>query len=110
MAFLTPEQTGSRIKTLREARGISREELCAGFELSPAAVAEAEAGRSVLATQDLVSVAAALGVRPHSLLRDDEDRAPLFRTGSDPGSGQEAMARAEGLIDEFFALEALARP
>lgn len=109
MGLLTREQIGQRLRALREERALSIEELAAEAKIPAESLAEFEGGLAAIPSQELVALANLLGIRPNSLLRDDEDAKPLFRVGSDASAGDEALVDAERVIDDFFALEALTR-
>lgn len=110
MPLLTPEETAERIRMLREERGWEALDLAGRAGVEAAALTAFERGEASLPSQILIRVAAALGVSPDQFLRsEDVSTAPLFRRSESDDSGAEATERADRLIDDFFALEALTR-
>lgn len=62
---------GSRIKELREAAGISGEQLATELDLDATAISKIEHGKRSVKTNELASIALALGVSPLAILEPD---------------------------------------
>jgi HTH-type transcriptional regulator / antitoxin HipB len=59
-----------RVRSLRKALGLTREELADRVGLRQAQISELESARSNITIDNLHRLAVALGVRPHDLLDD----------------------------------------
>ncbi len=70
-----PKDLGSRLRQLRQMRGLTQDELATTVGVSRSAVAQWESGRSGQATLHLRRLADALGVQIDDLMRDDERHA-----------------------------------
>jgi transcriptional regulator with XRE-family HTH domain len=62
MSVLNPQQLGQRIKTAREARGLSQEELAELISRDQRSVSEYESGKRRIFAHDLPTIAQALHV------------------------------------------------
>ena len=65
--------TGSRIRALRESRGMTQRQLAERAGCTDAAIRNYEAGRRALKGSALDAIAGALGVAPEALIRIEEE-------------------------------------
>jgi transcriptional regulator with XRE-family HTH domain len=107
--YLTQEEVGARIGSLRDQRGVSQRGLAEALNLDPSAMSRVESGARGLAVDELVAIAGFFGVPVDSLLRRDIDTAPLFRNEGGDDEGANALEAFESIIDDFFVFEAAAR-
>jgi transcriptional regulator with XRE-family HTH domain len=71
----TPEDIGSRIRTIRRERGLTQDELAEQVGVSRSAVAQWETGRTGQVTGNLSRIASALRVNVEFLMVGDDKRA-----------------------------------
>lgn len=64
------EKFGAVVRRLREARGLTQEELAERAEVSATYVGFVERGDNVPTLTIIIQIASALGIRPSELLRD----------------------------------------
>jgi transcriptional regulator with XRE-family HTH domain len=65
---LRPEDTGARLRAVRELAGLSRGDVARAAGLTPHEIAAAERGRRRLSTDELGALATALNVAPNMLI------------------------------------------
>lgn len=107
--YLTQEQVGRRIAELRADRSVSQRRLAEAIGLDQSALSRIESGERGLAVEELVGIAAFLGVDTSALLRAEEDARPLFRNEGGRAEADETVTALEAIIDDFFVFEAAAR-
>lgn len=73
---------GKKIKTLREAHGLSVEELAQRCDTEVEVLTSLESGEAASSLAPLIKITRALGVRLGTLMDDDDQLGPVF-TGSD---------------------------
>ena len=101
---------GRKITALREAHGISREELAQRVGCSVDEMAAMEASPTVSGLAPLVKITSALGVRLGTLLDDDKGMGPAVTRANELESASARSSRASletGTVDaplEFFSL------
>ena len=74
---LKPSALGDRLRSAREARGLTLDQLSASTGISKAHLSRLESGARQPSVGILVELAAALGTRVSTLLGEDAERAPL---------------------------------
>lgn len=107
-------QLGTRVRTLRTERGLTRRAVAAGSGLSERFMADLEAGRANISVVNLAEVARVLGVELARLLqvgddrRDDDPRGLIALLGL-RGAGKSTVGRrlARSLGVPFFELDRL---
>ena len=65
---------GSKIKRIREMRGITQEEIAEKLSLTAQAYGRMERGETSISTERMVKIADALGVNPEEIMRFDENK------------------------------------
>ncbi|MBS4032524.1 MAG: helix-turn-helix transcriptional regulator [Clostridiales bacterium] len=65
--------TGKKIKTTREAKGMTQKQLAGGAEVSPGLIAQLEAGKVQPSLKTIERIASALGVSTCFLILEQED-------------------------------------
>ncbi len=99
---------GEKVRTIRESRSMSVEQLAERADLAPELVAQIESGALVPSLSPLIRIARSLGVRLGTFLDDQEHVGPVVsRVGEHETvvrfSGRESPARSD--LD-FFSLAA----
>jgi transcriptional regulator with XRE-family HTH domain len=107
--YLSQEEVGHRIESLRGDRGVSQRRLADAIGVDPSAMSRIESGQRGLAVGELVAISEFLGIPTDALLRRDVEPRPLFRNEGGQDEASEALATFESIIDDFFAFEAAAR-
>jgi transcriptional regulator with XRE-family HTH domain len=106
---LKPSALGDRLRSAREARGLTLDQLSASTGISKAHLSRLESGARQPSVGILVELAAALGTRVSTLLGEDAERAPLATFAPDAprhtAAGLE-IASSSGFPDSR-ALEAM---
>jgi transcriptional regulator with XRE-family HTH domain len=74
---LKPSALGDRLRSAREVRGLTLDQLSASTGISKAHLSRLESGARQPSVGILVELAAALGTRVSTLLGEDAERAPL---------------------------------
>ena len=69
---------GNKIRTLREAHGLTIEDLADRSDLSTKDIKELESGKSATSLAPLLKLTRALGVRLGTLTDDDDEIGPVF--------------------------------
>lgn len=80
------ESIGSTIRTLREARGLTRQELAAAAEISVQMLAKVEQGRKAPSAATLARLAKSLGIEPPDLAQRASAWQALAATGASPAA------------------------
>jgi transcriptional regulator with XRE-family HTH domain len=101
-------EVGQRIRAAREARGWSQGELAARLDRTQTAISYWEAGRRALGIDDLVAVAAVLGVSTSTLLPDGPRRRSVPALLRAVAERVDATQLADDL--ELFATAAQEKP
>ncbi len=109
MPHLTHKEIGCRVGELRRERDLPQRRLAELIGIDPSALSRVESGERTLAVHELVAIADVLGVPADRLLREDGDPMPLYRNDGGEAEAREALGAFERVIDDFFALEAVAR-
>ena len=74
----TENKMGTKIRTLREAHGLTIEELAERSSLSAEVIADLESGEAASSLAPLIALTRALGVRLGTLMDDDTAIGPVF--------------------------------
>jgi transcriptional regulator with XRE-family HTH domain len=105
---MTTHGLGDKIRSIRESRSMTGEQLAERADLAPELVAQIEAGSLIPSLSPLIRIARALGVRLGTFLDDAEQAGPVIsRAGENEHvvrfSGRE---RPAGSDIDFFSLAA----
>jgi transcriptional regulator with XRE-family HTH domain len=91
---LRPEDTGARLRAVRELAGLSPRDVARAAGLTPHEIAAAERGRRRLSTDELGALATALNVAPDVLISAGTGAMPL--DAAEAGRGTTAIATDPG--------------
>ena len=69
---------GLKVRTLREAHGMSIEELAERCDADPQVIADIESGAAASSLAPLIKITRALGVRLGTLMDDDNEIGPVY--------------------------------
>lgn len=100
---------GARIRALREGAGVQSQELAARVGLDPSAMSNIERGKRAVKTEELASIARALGVSPLAILSEGSllERLPVAaRAQAEVVSDGSAVARLTALAELHEVLSA----
>ena len=78
---------GTKIRTLREAHGLSIEELAERCDAEPQTIEDIENGTAASSLAPLIKITRALGVRLGTLMDDDSQLGPVFNNVDDMKAG-----------------------
>lgn len=78
MAIVTPADLGARVRKLRQARGLTQEQLAEKADLAADTIRRVERGRYGPAFITLVKIAVGFDLTVGQMMRDDIDRAYDF--------------------------------
>ena len=78
---------GTKIRTLREAHGLSIEELAERCDAEPQTIEDIENGTAASSLAPLIKITRALGVRLGTLMDDDSQLGPVFNNVDDMTAG-----------------------
>ena len=78
---------GNKIKTLREAHGLTVEELAQRCDADVKTIADIESGQAASSLAPLLKITRALGVRLGTLTDDDAQLGPVFTGAEDMAAG-----------------------
>ena len=91
---MNSKAVGQRIKTAREKKNLTQEDLAARIDISPTHVSVIERGTKIPRLDTFVSIANVLGVSADELLVDVVDRAAVG-VASELSTGIEALPHEE---------------
>ena len=80
-------KVGRKIKTLREAHGLTLEELAERSSMDAAVIQDMENGTAATSLAPLIKITRALGVRLGTLMDDDEQIGPVFTDAESMAEG-----------------------
>ena len=78
MAVENENRIGNKIKTLREAHGLTIDELAQRCDTEASIIADLESGAAASSLAPLIKITRALGVRLGTLMDDDNQLGPVF--------------------------------
>src|SRR5947208_14763542 len=82
-AMTSPQDIGARIRSAREERGWTQDQLASAVGVSRSAVAQWETGRAGQVTGNLTRIAAVLGVGVEHLMHGNDKFAPAQTASGD---------------------------
>lgn len=78
---------GIKVHTLREAHGLSVEELADRCDLDPEVISSIESGEAASSLAPLIKITRALGVRLGTLMDDEESLGPVYTDADEMQAG-----------------------
>ena len=102
-------KVGRKIKTLREAHGLTLEELAERSSIDVDVIQDMENGTAATSLAPLIKITRALGVRLGTLMDDDEQLGPVFTDAESMEAG--TFVRSFGTVSDagdlnYFSLAA----
>lgn len=108
MTDMADRDLGTRIKSLREQRGMTQAALADALGIDQSAVSRIEDGSRPLAARELASASSALSVTIAALLDEGAPQPALLRAGDSEGEAVQSSLRIfNECIDEYWGVEAL---
>jgi transcriptional regulator with XRE-family HTH domain len=98
------DAVGSRVRELRETRGMTQDDLAALLGLGKSAVCRVESGERGLAVPELAVLAAHFGVSTDFLLFGEREEEVLLRA---EGDAAQAVEFARGVVRDIEFVRAL---
>ena len=108
MASENQNKLGNKIRTLREAHGLTVEELAQRCDTEESVIVSLESGAAASSLAPLIKITRALGVRLGTLMDDDDQLGPVF-TGADEmaaGTFVRTFETTSGGDLDYFSLAA----
>ena len=110
MAAMTDEQLGARLKELRDASGMSQEQLADALGVDQSTISRVERGQRAVTARELALASGALRVTLGEIVDPDSQAPALLREGDADDEGARASLELfNRCIDEYRGVEALAR-
>jgi transcriptional regulator with XRE-family HTH domain len=99
---------GEKVRTIRESRSMSTEQLAERADLAPELVAQIESGSLIPSLSPLIRIARSLGVRLGTFLDDQEQVGPVVSRSGDKHTVVRFSGREQTLHSDldFFSLAA----
>jgi transcriptional regulator with XRE-family HTH domain len=105
--YLSSEELGPRVRELREAAGLSPEELADGACCTVEVIAGLEMGASTPTVSELLALADALNTTAEDLLLREADPAPLFRNAGGERAADLAQNEMESIMADFLSFRSV---